>query len=180
MDWLVKVVAVFASLILSLLPVLLVIVLDVILDILVLVEEEPEHSIKFFGGLDLNLLMWLHICQFFLHVLDASNFMIWKLTLISHQVVIGTDKVLLQLVVESLSGDLHADSKHYLNVHHVLFQCSIQDPQMSFTWLFDWVFRLVLCGHDLIQMDFIVQEIVKLKSLKRLKHLLYVLLQCLY
>ena len=47
----------FASLILSLLPVLLVIVLDVILDILVLVEEEPEHSVKFFGGLDLNLLM---------------------------------------------------------------------------------------------------------------------------
>ena len=79
----------------GLLPVLLLVVGDVVLHVLVLLKEQPKHAVQLLSRLDLHLLMRLHICQFLLQVLDARDLMIGKLTLISHQVLVGTHKVLL-------------------------------------------------------------------------------------
>ena len=43
---------------------------------------------------------------------------------------------------------------------------------MALARLFDWVVLLISCGHDLVQMDFIVEELVVLEASERLKHLL--------
>ena len=88
--------------------------------------------------------------------------MVGELGLVGHYVVVGADKVLLQLIVECLSGYLHADAKYDLDVYYLFFQCSIQYPQMPLPWLFDWVFGLVLGGHDLIQVDLVIQKVIKL------------------
>lgn len=57
--------------------------------------------------------------------------MVWKLTLVSHQIFIGTNTVLLQLVIEGLSGYLNTDAQYYLDIDYLLFQGGIQYPQMS-------------------------------------------------
>ena len=111
-----------ASLIISFLSVLFFVVCDVVLHILVLFQEQPEHSTELFGWLDLHFLVTLHAGDFFLQILDAGYLMVWELALVCHQVVVGTHKVLLQLIVESLSRDLHADAQNNLDVHDLLFQ----------------------------------------------------------
>ena len=51
---------------------------------------------------------------------------------------------------------------------------------MSLPRLLEWVFALVLRRHDLVQMNLVVQEVIELKALEWLQHLLHVLLQGLY
>lgn len=98
-----------------------------------------------------------------------------ELFLISHQVVICTVVVLPQLIIQCLSADLHTDAQHYLNVYHLLFQSRIQNPEMAFARLFDRVVLLVFFSHDFVQVDFIVEELIKLKTFKWLEHLFYLL-----
>ena len=150
------------SAIVCLLSALLFVVGDVVLDILVLLEQKPEHAVKFLGRLDGDLLMGLHVCKFLLEVLDADNLVVWELVLVVHEVLVGADKVLLQLVVEGLSRYLHTDAEHNLDVDDLLLECCVQYPQMSLPRLLNWIFSLVLCRHDLIQMNFIIKKIIKL------------------
>ena len=124
--------------------------------------------------------MRLHARNLLLEVLNADDLVVGELTLIGHEVVIGAGKVLLQLIVEGLPGDLHAYAENDLDVHHLLLESSIQDPHVSLPWLFEWVFALVLRRHDLIQMNLVVQEVIELKAFEWLQHLLHVLLQGLY
>ena len=51
--------------------------------------------------------------------------MLLELGLVRHDVVVGDDEVLLQLVVEGLARDLHADTKHDMDVDDLLFQCCV-------------------------------------------------------
>lgn len=109
--------------------------------------------------------------------------MLLELSLVRHDVVVCAHEVLLELIVESLSRDLNADAENYVDVDDLLFECSIQDTQVAFARLFDWVVLLVLCSHDFVQVDLVVQKVVILQSSKRLEHLLdlatQVLDQCL-
>ena len=54
---------------------------------------------------------------------------------------------------------------------------------MPLARLFNRIVLLIRCGHDLIQMDFIVEELVVLEASERLQHLLdltsYILNHCL-
>ena len=83
---------------------------DVILDILVLLEEEPEHAVQFLGRLDLHLGVTAHRPQLLLQTDDALDVVRLERRLVGHDVVVGADEVLLHLVVEGLTGDLHADT----------------------------------------------------------------------
>ena len=51
--------------------------------------------------------------------------MLLELGLVRHDVVVSDDEVLLQLVVEGLARDLHADAKHDMDVDDLLFQCRV-------------------------------------------------------
>ena len=51
--------------------------------------------------------------------------MLLELSLVRHDVVVSANEVLLQLVVEGLARDLHADTQHDMNVDDLLFQCCI-------------------------------------------------------
>ena len=57
--------------------------------------------------------------------------MVCELGLVGLQVLVSTYKVLLQLVVEGLSGYLHTNTKHYLYINYLLLECCIQYAQMS-------------------------------------------------
>ena len=46
--------------------------------------------------------------------------MLLELSLVSHDVVVGAGEVLLQLVVEGLSRDLHTDTEHDMDVDDLL------------------------------------------------------------
>ena len=51
--------------------------------------------------------------------------MLLELGLIRHDVVVGADEVLLQLVIEGLAGDLHADAKDDMDIDYLLLKCRI-------------------------------------------------------
>ena len=75
---------------------------------------------------------------------------------------------------------MDADAKHDLYIDYLFLERRVQYPQMALPRLLDWIFYLVLCRHNLIQMDLIVKEVIKLEPLEWLEHLLYILLQSLY
>ena len=88
--------------------------------------------------------------------------MLLKPILIGHDVVGGADVVLSQLIVESLSRDLDADSKHYLSVDHVFLESCVQDAKVAFAGFLYRVVLLLVSAHDFVQMNFIIEEIIKL------------------
>ena len=51
--------------------------------------------------------------------------MLLKLSLVCHDIVVGANEVLLQLVVEGLAGDLHTDAQHDMDINDLLLQCRI-------------------------------------------------------
>jgi len=105
--------------------------------------------------------------QLFLQIDNALDVVLLKLGLVCHDIVIGTDEVLLQLIVESLSTDLHANAKNYLNVNNLFFKGGLKDAKMPFARFFDRVVYLVLCRHNLIQVDLVVQKVVINEPLER-------------
>lgn len=94
-----------------------------------------------------------------------------KQALIRHDVVVGKDKILIELVVEGLTGDLDTDTEDDLYVDDLLAQGRIQDPQVPLPRLLDRIILLVLRRHNLIQMDLIVEEVVVLETTERFQHL---------
>lgn len=60
-----------------------------------------------------------------------------------------------------------------MDVDHLLLEGCIQDPKMSLARLFDRVILLILCRHDLVQVNLIVQVIVVLESSEWLEHLFH-------
>ena len=79
------------------------ILLYIVSHVRVLFEKEPKHSVQLFVCLNLDFLLAFHSGKLSLHVLDALDIMLLELIGVSHDVVIRTDEVLLQLIVESLS-----------------------------------------------------------------------------
>ena len=73
----------------------LLIGLDIVLYLLILLKEQPEHSIKFLIGLDLHFGVRAHRAEFLLKIDDSLNVVLLKRGLVRHNVVIGTCKVLL-------------------------------------------------------------------------------------
>ena len=144
---------------------------DVILDILVLLEEEPEHAVQFLSRLDLHLGVTAHRPQLLFQTDDALDVVRLERRLVGHDVVVCADEVLLHLVVEGLTGDLYADTKHDLDIDHLLLQCSVQDSNVSLTGLFQRVVNLVLHRHDLVQMNLVIQVVVVLQTSEGLQHL---------
>lgn len=102
-----------------------------------------------------------------------------KLLLVCHQVFISTVKVLYQLVVKSLSRYLNTDTEHHLSINNGLFQSRIQYAQMTLSRLFNRVIGLILSSHDFIQMNLVVQKVIKLQSFEWLEHFLNIFLKSL-
>lgn len=100
----------FDPTIFSLLSVAFFVGANVVPNLLVLLEEEPEHSVEFLVRLNLHFRVTAHLPQLFLQILHALDVVALKLTLVRHDVVVGKDKVLVELVVEGLAGDLDADA----------------------------------------------------------------------
>ena len=102
--------------------------------------------------------------------------MLLELGLISHDILIGAVEVLVQLIVECLAGNLDTDPQDYLRIYNVLFHCCLEDSHVSLTVLLRQIILLLLSRHYLIQMDLIVQVLVKLQTFEWLYHLLYTFL----
>ena len=105
---------------LCLLVVALLVGADVVAHVLVLLEQEPEHAVQLLGRLDLHLGVGAHRAQLLLQVDDTLYVVLLERGLVGHDVVVGAGKVLLQLVVEGLSRDLHTDAEHDMDVDDLL------------------------------------------------------------
>ena len=77
--------------------------LYVVSHIRVLFEKEPKHPVQLFVCLNLDFLLPFHGCKLSLQVLDALNVVLLELIRVGHDVIISTDEVFLQLIVEGLS-----------------------------------------------------------------------------
>lgn len=154
--------------------------MNLLVDLLILLDKQPEHLVELLGGVDLHLHMRFHVSDLLLNVLDTLDVMALELCLVRHQVLVSAVEVLLKLVVEGLTRDLNTDAQDDLCVHDLFFQCCVENPQVALSGLLYWVISLISGGHNLIQMDLIVEEVVKLKTLERLEHLFDILLQRLH
>lgn len=94
------------------LRVLILVTLNLILDFLVLLEQHPKHLVKLLASLEGHFLVCFHRMQLFLEQLYPLDVCELELALVSHQVLVRADDVLVYLVVECLSRDLHADSEY--------------------------------------------------------------------
>ena len=74
--------------------------LYIVSHIRVLFEKEPKHAVQLFVCLNLNFLLSFHGGKLSLHVLNALDIMRLELVLVSHDVIVSTDEVLIQLIVE--------------------------------------------------------------------------------
>jgi hypothetical protein len=72
---------------------------------------------------------------------------------------LGYVDVLRKFIVKCLSRDLHANAEHHLDINNGLTQGSIENSQVTFPAFFD-LFNIVLVGHNLVEMDLVVQEFV--------------------
>ena len=106
--------------------------------------------------------------------------MLLKLRLISHNILIGAVEVLVKLIKECLARNLHANAQDYLCIHNILFHGCLKDAHMSFAVLLWQLILLFLSHHYLIEVNLIVQVLVKLKTFERFDHLLYAFLQVFY
>jgi len=95
---------------------------NVVPDFLVLLKQEPEHAVELLGCLDLHLRVRAHRAKLLLQIDDALDIMRLERGLVSHDVIVSANEVLLQLIVESLSADLDAYPQHNLDVYHLLLK----------------------------------------------------------
>jgi hypothetical protein len=100
----------------------ILVTINVTLHVLVLFEQEPKHLVHLLRGLNRHFLIPFHTRQFPLQILDALDVRALELTLIRHDEFKRTYHVLLQLVVEGLSRNLHTDAKHDRCVDYLLLQ----------------------------------------------------------
>lgn len=161
------------------LGVLILIALDLILDLLILLKQKPEHLVKLLAGLESDLLVGLHRLQLFLEELHALDVGQLELALVGHQVLVRAGDVVVQLVVEGLSGDLHADAQHDGRVNYLLFQGGQKDLPVAFAVLLDGVDLLVLRDHDLVKMNLVMEKVVELEAFEGLEHLVDLALELL-
>ena len=97
--------------------------------------------------------------------------MLLKLGLVGHDVIVGTNEILLKFIVEGLATDLNANAQHDLDVDDLLLQSGLKDAQVALARLFDRIVLLVLRGHNFIQMDLVVQKVIVVEAFERLEHL---------
>ena len=100
------------------------ILLYIVSNIGILLEKEPEHPIQLFICLNLHLMLTFHGSELLLKILNALNVVLLELILVGHDVVVGTDEILLQLIVEGLPRNLNADSKNDLSIYYIFFYIS--------------------------------------------------------
>ena len=159
--------------------VLFLVVVDLCFDFSVLFEQEQEHLVKLLVLLYLNFQTGLYPLNFLFKCLNLLQVFLLEVLCILCYVLVGNNKVLLELVVKRLPRNLYANSKRQLCVDNSVFQGSIQNPEVSLPGLFHLLELVILLAHDLMQMDFILKELIEIQSFEWLQHLLNHLLQIL-
>lgn len=150
---------------------------DIVSHLLILIDQQPKHSVHLLGLVNRNLHVIFHATNLLLHIVDTLNVVTLKLTLIRGYVLKSYLEILREFIIECLSWDLNTNSEHNLRVDDLFFQSSVKNSQVSLPRLFYGIIYLILRRHNLIQMYLIVQKVIIIQSFKRFEHFLSILLQ---